>query len=130
MISPTVARMVWFYHSAADKTAGVQPHPAVVTYVHSDTVINVAGWHPNGTPFSATNLALVQDGPPPDHIPFAEWMPYQKGQAAKTEEAEKAAFAASVDKHAAKTVPPVRPVPSAAIPSKVTPIKQKDKTSG
>jgi len=40
--------------------------------------------------FPAIGVAIVQDGSPyvAGALPYAEWMPYQKGQAAKTEALE------------------------------------------
>jgi len=68
-----------------------QPEVGFVTYVFNDHMINVAGFNANGTPFSITSLTLVQDDEPKPEGNFACWMPYQKGQAAKTEAAEAAA---------------------------------------
>lgn len=84
-ISPTVGRVVWLRnrHEAISRE---QPEVAFITYVHSDSCINVAGFNANGTPIAETSVLLVQDGEPaPEHV-YAEWMPYQKGQAAKTQE--------------------------------------------
>ena len=94
MIKPTVGRVVWL-RRPVDNTTG-QPEAALITYVHSDTCINVAGWNCNGTPISATSVILVQDDAPlPEGYGghYAEWMPYQKGQAAKHDAAEKQAGA-------------------------------------
>lgn len=53
-------------------------------------MINVGGFDKNGVPFAATSMKLLQDDDvPPEGIWYAEWMPYQKGQAAKTESLEK-----------------------------------------
>lgn len=90
IITPTPGRIVWVYRPA-DTLDATQPEAAVVTYVHSDHLINVAGWNANGTPFSYTSLTLVQPDEPKPAGNFAAWMPYQKGQAAKTEAAEAAA---------------------------------------
>jgi hypothetical protein len=68
-----------------------QPYAALVAYVHGDRCINVAAFNENGTPLSACSVPLLQDD---DAVPangyFAQWMPYQKGQAAKTEALEAA----------------------------------------
>jgi len=66
LIRPTVGRVVWFHQG----TAGIFPgsedtRAAIVAHVHGDP-IPTSGF-------------------------YCEWMPYQKGQAAKTEAAEKAA---------------------------------------
>jgi hypothetical protein len=88
MIKPTIGRVVLVLRpDAIDKS---QPEPAFVCYVHSDTCINVAGFNANGTPFSATSVTLLQDDSPvPGSGTYAEWMPFQKEQAAKYEALEK-----------------------------------------
>ena len=89
MITPTVGRVVWVRGRVRGSDVG-QPEAALVTYVHSDTLINVAGFDYNGGHFALTSLYLNQDGPAPsDGRWWAEWMPYQKGQAARTEQLEK-----------------------------------------
>jgi hypothetical protein len=87
MIKPTIGRVVLVYRGLSD-----QAEPALVSYVWNDTMINVGGFDRNGIPFSACSLQLLQDDDvPSNHKYYAEWMPYQKGQAAKTEALEKAA---------------------------------------
>jgi hypothetical protein len=87
MIKPTIGRVVWFQPSAQDgQPLRTQPYPALVCYVHSDTLINVAYFNEGGTAGSATSVRLVQDGEDvPGNGYFAEWMPYQVGQANKHE---------------------------------------------
>lgn len=85
MISPTIGRVVW----VRNRGHSSQPEAALVTYVHSDRLINVGGFDANGEPFRATSLALVQEGDEVPSWPYAEWMPFQKGQAAKTEQLER-----------------------------------------
>lgn len=89
MIKPTVGRVVWVIrpHSSLNIQ---QPEVGFVTYVHGDRCINVAGFNSNGLPFQLTSLTLVQDDEPKPEGNFACWMPYQKGQAAKTEALEAA----------------------------------------
>lgn len=85
MIKPTIGRVVLVHRGQSD-----QAESALICYVHSDTLINVGGFDKNGAPFALTSLQLIQgDETPP--IQYAEWMPYQKGQAAKTEALEAAA---------------------------------------
>jgi hypothetical protein len=62
--------------------------------VWSDTLINVGGFDHNGAPFAYTSLKLLQDDEEAPEYAYAEWMPYQKGQAAKTEALEAATKAA------------------------------------
>jgi hypothetical protein len=84
MIVPTIGRVVLVHRGMSD-----QAEPAFVCYVHNERLINVGGFTKNGAAFSATSIQLVQEG---DEIKnpkyYAEWMPYQKGQAAKTEALE------------------------------------------
>ncbi len=87
MIKPTVGRVVWVIRPY-DAIDIHQPEVGLVTYVHGDHCINVAGYNANGTPFSLTSLTLVQDDEPKPEGNFACWMPYQKGQAAKAEALE------------------------------------------
>lgn len=94
MINPTIGRVVLIRNRSGK--IGSQDEPALVTYVHSDSCINIGGFDANGTPFAATSVPLHQgedaDAPAWMH---AAWMPYQKGQAAKTEALEKAAASAA-----------------------------------
>lgn len=90
MISPTIGRVVLVYRGKSN-----QAEPALVAYVFSDRMINVGGFDKNGAPFQATSMQLLQDDDKPMNPGYyAEWMPYQKGQAAKTEALEAAAKSA------------------------------------
>jgi hypothetical protein len=86
-ISPTVGRVVWV-RNRPGAISSLQPEVGFITYVHSDSCINVGGFDANGEPFRQTSLFLVQDGSGSQGGPYAEWMPYQKGHAAKTEALE------------------------------------------
>lgn len=93
MIKPSVGRIVWFTPGDWDGNVLTrhpdQPLAAIVAYVHSDRMVNLTVFDANGHPHGRTSVQLVQDGDPrPDQF-FCEWMPYQKGQAAKTEQLEK-----------------------------------------
>lgn len=91
-MQPTVGRKVYFSPTANDGVKlGEQPFDATVIYVHNDRLINIAYRDHMGTQFSRTDVPLLQD----DDAPLPDgghcyWMPYQKGQAAKTEELENA----------------------------------------
>lgn len=90
MIKPTVGRVVWYRpgeHDGMPQGHDKQPLAAIVTYVHSDRLVNLAIFDANGNRHRKTSVTLLQDGEA-QNAPYAEWMPYQKGQAAKTELAE------------------------------------------
>lgn len=91
MISPTVGRVVLFWPSrGAGEPQVQQPYAATVAYVHSDIMVNLSVVDHNGKQFGATSVPLVQDDAPAPVGYYCEWMPYQKGQAAKTEALEAA----------------------------------------
>lgn len=104
MISPTVGRIVW-YHPAAEDGPHVrcdddQPLAAIVVGVHDDHCINLTVFNRDGCTVPKTNVRLVQDedeDKPGVTEEFACWMPYQKGQAAKTEQVQAALDAKEAD---------------------------------
>lgn len=81
MISPTVGRVVWYYSAP-----NTEPFAAIVAHVWDDRLINVMQIDSNGIPHSRTSVKLLQDGDPAPEYNYCAWMPYQKGQAAKTEQ--------------------------------------------
>jgi hypothetical protein len=88
MIQPTIGRVVWYRERDQPKDA--QPNAALIAYVHSDTMVNLAVFDFNGVARSETSVYLHQgddDFDPGDR--YCEWMPYQQGQAAKTEALQK-----------------------------------------
>jgi hypothetical protein len=86
MITPTIGRVI-LVHARAQGATG--PWPCLVTKVWGDRCINAAGFNEWGTTVSYSSLRLLQDDDAaPEHGEYAEWMPYQKGQAAKTEALE------------------------------------------
>lgn len=90
MIKPTIGRVIHYYPGAEPALATLpgQPIPALVCGVHSDGVINIAGFDAVGTAFARTSVALVQEVEDSESLPedgYATWMPYQKEQAAKAE---------------------------------------------
>jgi hypothetical protein len=92
MIKPSIGRVVLVFRDTNQR----QWEEASICYVHSDTLINVAGFDANGNPFAVTSIPLRQDDIAQDPIyppavahsgslgvPFACWMPYQRQAAAK-----------------------------------------------
>lgn len=79
MIKPSIGRVVLVTRPGSPTD---QHEPALVTYVHSDRLINVGGFDRDGNPFSATLVPLLQDADKPEkNVIYAEWMLYQKEQA-------------------------------------------------
>nr|WP_311538555.1 hypothetical protein [uncultured Bradyrhizobium sp.] len=89
MIQPTVGRVLHYFPSVdASLAPNAQPYAALLASVVNDTTVNLTVSNPDGTTFGAQNIQLVQGG---DQVrdptkPFARWMAYQIGQAAKTEQ--------------------------------------------
>lgn len=89
MIQPTVGRVVWYWPTGPSPVE--QPWPALIAHVWDDRCINIGGFDNYGNPFARMSVQLLQDDDAP-HVPQGQccsWMPYQKGQAAKTEALEK-----------------------------------------
>jgi hypothetical protein len=89
MIEPTVGRVVWYSHNHEPSPypqLGNQPFAAHVAFVHSERLVNLLVIAHTGQVFARESVILLQEGDTaPASAPYAEWMPYQKGQAAKTE---------------------------------------------
>jgi hypothetical protein len=87
MIEPGIGRALHYRPDGADPAA--QPHAATVIFVHGNRSVNLACFSPAGTYYHREEVPLLQDD---DTAPatggYAEWMPFQKGQAVKTEAAE------------------------------------------
>ena len=75
---------MWFHEPFVADTVE-QPHAAIITYVHGDRMVNLVVFDPNGNSQGRTSVALRQEGDVAPNGMFCEWMPYQLGQAAKTE---------------------------------------------
>jgi hypothetical protein len=94
MIKPTVGRIVLYHpHDLDGGDVNDQPHAAIVAHVHSDRLINLTVFNENGSVYSRQGVTLVQGdeaeaGLTVPSSDFAEWMTYQKDQAAKAEAAE------------------------------------------
>lgn len=89
MINPTVGRVVWFTPAQGDtRFAGyTAPFAAHVAYVFGPRCVNLMVILPNGSGVvGETSVSLLQDDDTPASVGggrYAEWMPYQVGQAAK-----------------------------------------------
>ena len=88
MIKPTIGRVVWFFTYVPGQ-GHKGPFAAHVCYVHSDTSVNLMVISEDGNPRPRTSIRLIQDNMPEPSSDYCCWMPYQKGQAAKTEALEK-----------------------------------------
>lgn len=91
-IPPTVGRIVWFFTTVdlgwGEHIEGSnKPRAAIVANADHPDVINLCVFDYNGVPRPMTSVQLVQDGDKPadGEVYWCEWMPYQKGQAAKVE---------------------------------------------
>lgn len=86
IIEPTVGRIVIFRPNGV---AGIE-QAAIVTAVHDPRLINLFAFPPRAheTAHTIEGVQLLQHGDRIPDGPFAEWMPYQKGQAAKAEKLE------------------------------------------
>jgi hypothetical protein len=100
VIEPTVGRIVWYRPSLNDSDSmaihGGQPMAATVAFVVSNECVNLSVTDHDGHTHSRKSVTLHQGEGDCDSSPYCEWMPYQKGQAAKTEQFEAAARAANV----------------------------------
>lgn len=95
-ILPTVGRVVLFHLGAGyippnwEATPdGSNTYSARIAYVHSPNMLNLAVDDANGVARGFTSVPLVQGD---DEAPignWCEWMPYQKGQAARAEQLER-----------------------------------------
>lgn len=81
-IKPTIGRVVWVYPQGHSREHDALP--GLISFVHSDSVINVAAFTQNGEPLPLTSVALIPQGEPlPESGNVATWMPYQAAQAQK-----------------------------------------------
>ena len=96
MIEPTNGRIVWYtpYESELqqpfgitiqrDKDGKIIPLSAQVCAVWGPRMVNLLVTDANGKTFAVTSRKLLQDDDKgPEFGGYCEWMPYQKGQAAK-----------------------------------------------
>jgi hypothetical protein len=90
VIEPTPGRVVW-YRPKADEVGpagftldGTQPLAAFIAFVHSSTSVNLGVLAASGEIIGRVSVRLVQDRDAAEGE--CEWMPFQKGQAGKTDE--------------------------------------------
>lgn len=94
IITPTIGRKVWYRHDGLQTTDinggqinvvsyGDQPMDATVIYVWHDRMVNLRITDHAGNTFALSSVHLVQQGDVTPGYRYCEWMPYQKGQAAK-----------------------------------------------
>lgn len=98
MIKPTVGRKVWYRPNLEDRIGygGMavychdveeldgQPLDATIVFVRSDALVNLTILDHNGVQHQRTSVPLRQDDMVfSEDIAYAEWMPYQVGQAKK-----------------------------------------------
>lgn len=90
MIKPTIGRQVWLWRLGS-RYGTEQPEAATVVYVHSERMVNLQVLDHQGLARRMTSVPLVQPEDPQlaqgvvVEQAFAEWMPYQVGQAKANE---------------------------------------------
>ena len=87
-IEPSIARNLWYFPPLdGGRHEDGQPFAAILAGINDDGTVNLGVFARDGSPYGVQNVRLVQDGeafdPEAEH---AVWMPYQKGQAARTEQ--------------------------------------------
>jgi len=91
-IEPTVGRVVLFWpdqHFAGAHHDTGKPLAATIAHVFDPTLVNLTVSDSDGHVFAEGNVTmLAADQAREPGKRCAEWMPYQKGQAAKTEQLE------------------------------------------
>lgn len=111
-IHPSNGRVVLYSPPAGHplrQTYGDALWMAMICHVWSDGVINIILTRPDGVQEPHHNVTLLQEGEVSTAEEWCEWMPFQKGQAAKTEAAEalaKSAQAVAERAAAQATKPP------------------------
>ena len=89
MITPTVGRKVWYRPAGFDLGAEMmiahdgKPLDATVVAVNGSGTVNLSVFDSVARHFVRLDIPLVQDGEAPPDGAYAEWMPYQNGQAKK-----------------------------------------------
>lgn len=94
VIQPTVGRVVHYepapsdpgFHLCADY--GKETQAALIVFVNDDGTVNLGVFDKFGHTYPKQRVPLIQDGEPSPENGYAHWMPYQVGQAAKTEQVQ------------------------------------------
>ena len=84
MITPTNGRQVWFHPNGSLPDVAYMGLALAATVVHvwSDRCVNLQVLDANGVAHQVTSVTLLQDTDAPPLVGvYAEWMPFQKGQA-------------------------------------------------
>lgn len=82
MIKPTIGRVVWYHPPfLADSGSNETTLAAIVCHVWSDNNVNLAVFDANGVATNQTSVFLYQGDSDRPAGQYAEWMPYQIGQA-------------------------------------------------
>lgn len=131
LIPPTPGRVVWYWPSQQEIDAKAfvyedptQPLAATVARVWHDRMVNLSIVDQAGAQFRRTSVKLLQEDDERPHTsegPFACWMPYQLGQAAKAAEAEAPAAEQQPVVVAVVAVDPAAPGADQTVETKVYP---------
>jgi hypothetical protein len=91
-IVPTIGRKIWYWPAPGEGVVHdpKQAFDATVVCVHGHDRVNLAVKDHDGSQRNRGNVVLWNGVGDEPSRPYAAWMPYQKGQAAKTEAAEAA----------------------------------------
>lgn len=75
MTKPTVGRIVWYHPPPSDPGAATNaPLAAIIAYVWSDTLINLAVFDTNGGTYNKTSVVFIDEETAPDRpFGYAEW---------------------------------------------------------
>lgn len=83
-MKPTIGRIVLF--NPTPGTVLPVTHAALITHVHSDTIVNLAVFDANGNAYTRTSVQLVAPGAPcPEFGSYCQWMPHLVQQASEPE---------------------------------------------
>lgn len=79
---PTVGRIVYYKsYGTPNGEYKSEDRAAIITRVHTDVCVDLCVFNPTGLFFNTSVMQGTEGGQ-------WDWMPYQKGQAAKTEQLE------------------------------------------